>query len=91
MLGMLDGDFEFNAQQKVAAPSKFNAKTARIVAEKAISDKERPALQEQIILAAKQGVFSIMLHTRPSDETAEWLKELGFKIDYTNGEWKVQW
>lgn len=91
MLGMLDGDFEFDTQQKVSKPTKLDAKTARHIAEKAIADKERPVIQEQISLAAHQGSFSIMLHTKLSDETTEWLKTLGFKIEYNNGEWKVQW
>lgn len=93
MLGMLDGDFEINDQQKVVAPkvTKFDSRTARAIAEKVIADKERPAIQERIACAAQQGSFAVMLHTRLTSETIDWLKSLGFQIDYPNGECRIQW
>jgi hypothetical protein len=67
----------------------FNAEYCKEKTYEAIAAQERDTIKKLILCAAKSGCFSTILPDCHAD-TRDWLKDLGFQVDYTS-QWCVRW
>lgn len=67
----------------------FDAQYCQEITKEAIATRERDTIKHLILCAAKSGCFSTVLPDCHLD-TRNWLKDLGFQVDYTS-QWYVRW